>query len=123
MLYRDDEGLKLSNKKVVYLQNGAQEESLITTDGVEWWVEFANKWSNTEIVEFVDISYTEEQLTRFENIKNMDINIDALNLYVLEGLFPEGIDDPLRNLQLESENVELKSLLADLTGIVLLGGM
>lgn len=123
MLYRDDEGLKLSNKKVIYLQNGEQEESLITTDGVGWWIEFAEKWSNTEIVEFVDIDYTEEQLTRFENIKNMDINIDVLNLYVLEGLFPEGIDHPLRNLQLESENTELKSLLADLTEIVLLGGM
>lgn len=118
MLYKDSEGLKLSTKKVRYIQNGEEIEQFVGSEGTQWWIDFANKWEHTNIVEFVDVVYTAEQLARYEEIKTMDINESVLQEYVENGMAGQGLEV----LALKKENEELRQLLADLTETVLLGG-
>ena len=118
MLYKDNEGLKLSAKKVRYIQNGEEIEQFVGSEGTQWWIDFANKWEHTNIIEFVDVVYTAEQLARYEEVKAMDINESVLQEYVENGMAGQGLEV----LALKKENEELRQLLADLTETVLLGG-
>jgi dihydrofolate reductase len=117
MLYRDSEGLKLAQEKVVYTRNGTEYEQPVI-EGRNWWLDFEQKWDDMEIVRFEHIEYTEEQLTRFEEVKAMVLSQNTLNDYVMEGVAGAGLEI----LVLKKENEELKQLLADLTEVVLLGG-
>ena len=117
MLYKDSEGLKLAQEKVVYTRNGTEYEQPIIEDR-NWWLDFEQKWEDMKIVRFESIEYTEEQLTRFEEVKGMDLSQNILNDYVMEGIIGEGLEI----LALKKENEELKQLLTDLTEVVLLGG-
>lgn len=123
MLYKDNVGLKLSDTKVKYIRDGEESEQFVSSEGKQWWLDFAEKWDHTKIIEFVDVEYTDEQLSRFEEIESLDANEEILNNYVIEGVFPIETDHPLRNLQLQKENEELQQRLADLTEVVLMGGM
>ena len=83
----------------------------------QWWIDFAEKWENTEIIEFVEMNLTGEQLARAREIEQLiideghrDICID----YILDGVFPEGINHPLRNLQLQRESLVRDEYLIDL---------
>ena len=117
LLYKDSEGLKLAQEKVVYTRNGTEYEQPIIEDR-NWWLDFEQKWEDMKIVRFESIEYTEEQLTRFEEVKGMDLSQNILNDYVMEGIIGEGLEI----LALKKENEELKQLLTDLTEVVLLGG-
>lgn len=105
MLYRDSEGLKLCTKKVVYTQRGQEMESLINTEGIEWWEDFANKWDHTTITEFEDVEYTKEQLDRFEETKDLNVNQSILQDYIISGTIGEGLEI----LELNKENQQLKA--------------
>ena len=118
MLYNSKEGLELSTLKVRYMRNGETIEQEVGQEGKQWWLDFASKWDDTEIIGFVDVAYTVEQLTKFEEIRGLSIATNILNDYVMEGIVGEGLE----MLQLKKENQELRSLLADLTETVLLGG-
>lgn len=118
VLYRDNEGLKLCDARVKYIRDGETIEQYVGEEGKEWWLEFARKWS-IEIVEFLDVVYSEEQLARFEEVKGLDVNEVALQRYVEDRI----IGDGLEILKLQKENKELRQLLADLTETVLLGGI
>jgi hypothetical protein len=117
LLYKDSGGLKLAQEKVVYTRNGTEYEQPVIEDR-NWWLDFEQKWEDMKIVRFEPIEYTEEQLTRFEEVKGMDLSQNILNDYVMEGIIGEGLEI----LALKKENEELKQLLADLTEVVLLGG-
>lgn len=123
MLYKDNEGLKLSDTKVKYIRDGVELEQFVSNEGKRWWLDFAEKWDHTEIIEFINVEYTNEQLLRFEEIKSLDSNEETLNNYVIEGVFPTENDRGLRNLQLQKENEKLQQRLADLTEVVLMGGI
>lgn len=112
MVYKDKEGLKLSKKKVVYTQHGEQMEAFVTTDGVEWWVAFADKWDHTQIIEIVDIEYTPEQLVRFEEVKDMEVAETVLNDYIEVGLIGDGLEK-IKIREQEKIINDLVTILAD----------
>lgn len=116
MLYKDKEGLKLSTSKVRYTQNGEETEQDVGVEGESWWTAFAEKWDNIQITGFADVSYTPEQLARFEKVKEIEASEEILSDYVMNGTFPEGLEHPLRNLQIEKD-------LADMFYEIMLGGM
>jgi len=107
----------MSVEKVRYVQHGEEKEQYVGAEGHDWWVDFANRWEHTEIIEFVEAEYTQEQLARFEKIKHMEASEEILESYVKNGAFPEGIDHPLRNLQIE------KDIAGAYFEIMLLGGV
>ena len=65
-----------------------------------------------KIVKFEPIVYTDEQLARFEEIKNMDISEGILNDYVMDNKIGEGLE----MLALKKENANLQDLIAGLIG-------
>ena len=119
VLLRDEKGLKLVKEKVLYKRNGIEYEQPVV-EGRDWWLDFEEKWNDMEIVGFEDIQYTEEQLTRLEEVRDINnVSEHILNDYVMEGIIGEGLEI----LALKKENEELKQVLADLTETMLLGGM
>ena len=115
MLYRDNDGLKLASTEVKYTQHGVERTQPIVGEGTEWWIQFAKDWSHTQIISFDEIIYTEEQLERFEEIKESLLSEHILNDYVIDDLIGNGLE----YLNMRKENERLKNLLADLTEIVL----
>lgn len=122
MLIKTTDGWKLAEHTVIYARYGETVEQPVGSEGKGWWLDFAEKWPDTEIIEFTDLHYTDEQLARLAEIQAVSGNEEVLEQYVLDGTFPEG-DHPLTMLQLQKENAQLKTLLADLTEVVLLGGV
>ena len=119
VLYKHDGKWVLSEKKVKYIQHGEEVEQFVGEEGVQWWVEFGEKWDHTEIVGFENMEYTEAQLTRLEDIKSVNAPDNIIEDYVMEGIIGEGLEV----LSIRKENEELRQLLADLTEVVLLGGV
>ena len=99
----------LCNEKVHYTQNGEEITQYVGSEGHDWWVDFANKWEHTGIIEFIPVEPTQEQLDRLEEINELNIPDgfgSMLSNYVENGLFPEGVSNPLRNLQAYKENIQ-----------------
>lgn len=122
MLYKDNGELKLAEEKVLFKRNGIVQEQIVV-EGRDWWLSFEKQWSDMVISKFESIVYTPEQLGRFEEIKSLNASEQVLNNYVIEGVFPTESDHGLRNLQLQKENEKLQQRLADLTEVILMGGM
>ena len=118
MIIKKNNELKLAEKKVKYIQRGIEIEQIVGEEGIQWWNDFAEKWEHTSIIGFEDVQHTEQQVKRFEEVKNMKASESILQDYVVEGIIGEGLEI----LALKKENEELKQLMADLTETVLLGG-
>lgn len=118
MLYKSKEGLILCDKKVKYIQHGEEKEQFIYEEGIQWWLDFCEKWNHTEIIEFIDVEYTTEELRRFDEIKDFSVNEEILSEYVINGTIGEGLED----LENTKEIEKVKQLLADLALTVLMGG-
>lgn len=92
---------------VKYIQHGEEIEQYVGSEGKEWWIDFAERWEHTEIIEFIPIESTEEQIKRLEEINQLNIPDgygDILSNYVKNGVFPEELNHPLRHLQIAKEN-------------------
>lgn len=119
MLFKSKEGLELAKIRVRYTKNEEEFEKKIGEEGKQWWLDFAAKWEDTNIIEFVDIIYTAEQLSRFEEVKDIKVGEDVLNDYVIDA----NIENMPEDFKLKKENENLKQTLADLTETFLLGGI
>lgn len=119
MIFKNNGLLELPKLKVKYTKSNETIEQFITEEGKQWWLDFDAKWDDIEIIEFIDVSYTQDQLDRFEEIKGINTNEEALNEYVMNGT----LDDKLGELKLKKENEYLRQRLADLTEVVLMGGI
>ncbi len=111
MLYLENGEWVLAPYKVKYKQRGEVLEQY--THDKQWWTDFAAKWEHTEILEFEETSFTDEQKARLEEVKNVKEGFESyVAQYVLDGTFPDELEDekerlknhPLRLLQLEKEN-------------------
>lgn len=84
-------------------------------EGRDWWIETCELHGYD--YEFTPAVYSQEVLDRFEEVKNINPKyIFAIEMYVRDGFVSPEID-------LLVENIKLKSLLSDLTEVVLLGGV
>ena len=119
MLIKTLDGWKLAEHTVRYTQNGEEIEQVISEEGKEWWLDFADKWADMEIIEFTNLHYTDEQLARLEEIKIMELSDNVLDEYVINGVAGESMG----TFALQKENENLRALLADLAEVVLLGGI
>ena len=108
MLYRNGNQWDLCPYKVRYTQYGEVLEQY--THDKQWWIDFAEKWEHTNIIEFIDMKYTDEQKARLEEIKNIPEGFGVIcSDYVKDGSFPtDWADHPLQLIQLRKENTSLK---------------
>ena len=109
----------LCNEKVKYTQHGEEIEQYVMSEGHDWWVDFEEKWEHTEIIEFTPVEPTEEQLGRFEEVIQLNIPEgfgELVEHYVVDGMFPDGLTHPLKELQLQKENEELRKIIDIILG-------
>lgn len=119
----------MCEEKVKYIQHGEEKEQYVGVEGQQWWVNFAEKWEHTEIVEFIQINPTLEQRKRLEQINELGLKdgfSGTFSDYVENGNFPEGLNHPLREMQSKSENEMLMNYMLDVDFRLILqemGGM
>lgn len=106
----------LCNEKVKYIQHGEEMIQYVMSEGHDWWIDFEEKWEHTEIIEFISVEPTQEQLDRFEEINQLNIKEGfgaELSDYVEFGIFPEGFTHVLRPIQILKEQNEQDTYLVD----------
>ena len=109
-------GWRLCSEKVKYKQHGEEIEQYVMSEGHDWWVDFEEKWKHTEIIEFIPVEPTEEQLNRFEEINQLNIPegfCAELGAYVEFGIFPDGFNHVLRPIQIQKESGNLSNYVLD----------
>lgn len=107
MVYFKNNQWHICTEKVHYTQHGEEITQYVGSEGHDWWVDFEEKWEHTEIIEFIPVKPTAEQLQRLEEINELGIPDGFGTIcsnYVREGIFPEDVNHPLRLLQLQKEN-------------------
>ncbi len=110
MIYYKNNNYHMCEHIVKYIQHGEELIQYVMSEGYEWWVDFEEKWEHTEIIEFIPVEPTEEQLGRFEEVIQLNIPEGfgaELGNYVEFGIFPEGFNHVLKMLQLVKENEQL----------------
>jgi hypothetical protein len=122
MLYQKNNELILSDKKVTYTERGETKEKYIGLEGEKWWNDIANKHEHINIVEITEVTYTNEQLARYEEVKALKSDIDELGKYVLDGVVETVKVDEIKTiaeLKLKKENEELEGVISDLTQLLI----
>lgn len=120
MIYFKDGKWNLSTEQIHYTQRGEEITQYVTAEGHDWWTDFESKWDHTEIIDFIPVEPTAEQLERLEEINQLGIPeglSEIVDNYVSDGTFPETINHPLWGLQLRKENEELKQVIDALLGV------
>ena len=111
MVYFKNNQWHICKEKVKYIQHGEEFEQYVGAEGHDWWVDFEEKWEHTEIIEFIPVEPTDEQLQRLEEVNSLNIPDgygELVQNYVINNKFPEGLNHPLRELQLQKLNEQLK---------------
>ena len=106
----------LCSEKIKYIQHGEEIEQYVMSEGHDWWVDFEGKWEHTEIVELIPVGPTEVQLSRFEEVVQLNILEGfggELSGYVEFGIFPEGFNHVLRPVQIMKQQDEQDDYLVD----------
>ena len=119
MLKRIGGGYQLYPTKVRYIQHGEEIEQWALPDK-QWWIDFADKWEHTVIIEFIDVELSDEQIARFEQIEYMPEDFtDIYTDYVLTGNTDVDLpsNHPFNFVRLAKENKQLteKIRMQDLT--------
>lgn len=116
MIYKKDNEFILANKKVVFTENDKQKEKVVGKEGVEWWDKLAAKHNHIEIIEFLDITYNQDQLDRFEEVKGLKGDLDEIEEYILNGEVSIDTEKPAKNfkdLKLKKEMEKQQSQIDD----------
>lgn len=117
MIIQNGNTLELATEKVMYTQNGKELENIIAEEGKAWWtaLESSEKISN---VSFEQISYEQDVLDRFEEVKELNTkNIGALQEYVETGVVSESLNNTTSYF-LKKENELLEGTVMELTAII-----
>lgn len=117
MIYYERGQWHFCTEKVRYTQRGQEVEQYVGQEGKQWWLDFAAKWDHTEIIEFVPVEPTPEQVARLEKANRLRIPdgySETISNYVKNGVFPEGFTHPLRPLQIQEEQIQQDEYLLDL---------
>jgi hypothetical protein len=122
MLYEKNNELILSDKKVTYTERGETKEKYIGLEGEQWWNDIETKHEHINIVEITEVTYTSEQLSRFEEVKSLKGDIDVLKEYILNREIINVENNEVKTimeLKLKNENKELEGVIRDLTQLLI----
>lgn len=117
MVYFKNNQWHICKEKVKYTQHGEEFEQYVGAEGHDWWVDFEQKWEHTDIIEFIPVKHTAEQLQRLEEINSLNIPDgygELVQNYVVSEIFPNDMNHPLRNLQIAKQQLEQDNYLIDL---------
>lgn len=109
-------GWNLCSEKVKYIQHGEEITQYVGSEGHDWWVDFEEKWKHTEIIEFIPVEPTQEQISRYNEVSQLNLPDGfggELSDYVEFGIFPEGVNHVLRPIQIMKQQDEQDAYLID----------
>lgn len=116
LIYFKNNRWNVSTEKVRYIQHGEEIEQYVGVEGKQWWIDFEEKWDHTEIVEFIEVNPTQEQFKRLEQINQLGVRdgfSGTFSDYVENGVYPEGFNHPLKDIQISQQQAEQDSYLID----------
>lgn len=119
MVYYKNNEWHLSGIKVRFTDNDEETTKPVGAEGKEWWNELAKKHDDIKIIEFIEAEQTPEELSRLEEVNQLNIPdgfSSVLAGYVEHGIFPEGINHPLKSLQDTKKIKELENIIDILIG-------
>ena len=117
MIYYKHGKWNICEEKVRYMQYGKEIVQYVGSEGHDWWVDFEQKWEHTEIMDFIPVESTPEQVARLEKVNRLRIPDGfggELGDYVERGIFPEGFAHVLRPIQIQEEQLQQDEYLVDL---------
>lgn len=117
MLYYKDNKWNISELIVKFTNDGEIAEQFVGVEGRRWWLDLEKLHEGIEIISFADVDVTESQLTRLEEVNNLNIkdgHSEILGDYVINGNFPTEIEHTLRPLQIVKEQLTQDEYLLDL---------
>lgn len=109
MLYYENNKWHISTLKVEYMQDRETLENYIGAEGKRWWNELAGLHENIEIVKFIDLNITNEQLARLEEINQLNIGdgySEVVGMYVMRDIFPDEASHILKDLENKKANIK-----------------
>jgi hypothetical protein len=117
MLIRKGNRFELYPHKVKGIRFGEEFEQW-ATPSKEWWTNIASNHDHTKVTEFTEVTLVEEQLARFEEIRNMPEDFTSVYIdYVLDGAFPDEEfpkTHPFMMIKAQKENEQLQGENANL---------
>ncbi len=117
MIYYKNNKYHMCAEKVKYIQHGEEITQYVMSEGHDWWVDFEQKWEHTEIIEFIPVVSTDEQINRLEEVNQLNIKEGfgyECSQYIEFGIFPEGFNHILRPIQILKQQEEQDKYLIDL---------
>lgn len=87
------------------LKNGEIEEKWALPNK-EWWINTSKKYSNISIIEFFEYQFSEDQINRFNSVKDHIVENYGFEKYILEGEFPKGLLDFSEEIRLQIQAKE-----------------
>lgn len=118
MIYFKNNEWHLCTEKVKYNQGGASLENYVGTEGKQWWTDFENKHKDMNIIEFLDVTSTDKQLARLQEVNELGVGdgfSDTLRGYIADGVFPNEANHILKDLENKLLKKEIEQLQTKLT--------
>lgn len=117
MVYYKNGQWHICEEKVKYIQHGEEITQYVGQEGHDWWADFEQKWEHTEILEFIPIESAYDEIERLGEVNKLNIPdgfSEEVGNYVKDGVFPEGANHKLRQLQIQKEQLQQDEYLVDL---------
>lgn len=109
MVFYKDNQWNISDVRVTYEDNGELNEKNVGLEGKEWWVDLEKLWDDIKIIQFDELTATEEQIQRLENVNAANIpdgHGTIVSNYVKLGKFPDSFTHKLKDVELKEVSRE-----------------
>lgn len=109
MVFYKDNKWHISDLKVTYKDGEETTEKSVGLEGKKWWVELEKAHDYIQIIKFEELTATDEQIQRLENINLAGIPDgygSIVSNYVKLGKFPDEFNHPLKDIENEEINRE-----------------
>lgn len=106
MVYYDKNEWHVPTQKVTYIEDGKTIIKTVGSEGKEWWIEFAEKWTDVGKIKFDEIIPTDIQIKRLAEVNSLGIGdgfSELITNYVIDNQFPDNLTHNLREIQIEKE--------------------
>ena len=68
MLYYDGTKWQICTEQIRYIEEKVEKVKYVGSEGRDWWLDLARRWDGLEIIEFIPVEPTPEQIERYQDI-------------------------------------------------------
>lgn len=119
-----DEKIKLAEEQITYIHGDKTVTKPIGSEGKDWWLEFEKEWQDMKIIEIKPFVATEEQLKKFEEIKDLpEDNLAEAMYYMENGEFPTPPPEPAPKPSVEEMQIATMEAIGEIYALLVMGGL